>query len=129
MDCAHSVYATDQLVCTDSALRTLDTEMTQRVAQMGQRTPWRDAAWFENQHKWLSRRSRCAFQQDHRACATAAFCSRLIELDAVLGPLPVLWPMQCGTMDHKPSLEMAITSMKRLRVSNRQRKRLVPLLP
>ena len=78
-DCSAPVFATDQLVCGDEALRALDSEL---AAVLATRTA-PESPWFEPQSQWFRRRSRCAFAEDHIACATAAYRERL----ALLGHL------------------------------------------
>lgn len=78
-DCGAPVFATDQLVCSDPALRALDSELAARLAE----APELSSRWIEPQHQWFLRRSRCAFAEDHAACAEAAYRERL----ALLGPL------------------------------------------
>lgn len=95
-DCNHSAYATDQLVCGDSVLQTLDAEMAKKVAQVEQRALWPGTVWFEDQKAWFKRRSLCAFEQDQRDCAAAAYRTRLVELGAALAPQPGLHPIECG---------------------------------
>jgi uncharacterized protein len=72
-DCARPIYATDQLVCRDAELRALDLQLAQSLTAF-------DAApspWLEAQSAWFKRRSRCAFQADHRTCAVWAYRERL----------------------------------------------------
>lgn len=78
-DCAAPVFATDQLVCSDPALRALDIELAARLAK----APGLSSRWIEPQRQWFLRRSRCAFAEDHAECAAAAYRERL----ALLGPL------------------------------------------
>lgn len=72
-DCTAPVFATDQLVCSDPALRALDTELAARLAD----APEPASRWIEPQWQWFRRRSRCAFAEDHAACAEAAYRERL----------------------------------------------------
>jgi uncharacterized protein len=78
-DCRAPVFATDQLVCANSDLRALDGQLAQALAGSTEPT----SKWFEPQSQWFLRRSRCAFTEDHAACAEAAYRERL----AVLQPL------------------------------------------
>jgi len=72
-DCSAPVFATDQLVCSDPALRALDTELAGLLAD----APERSSRWIEPQSQWFLRRSRCAFAEDHSACAMFAYRERL----------------------------------------------------
>jgi uncharacterized protein len=77
-DCAFPVYATDMLVCADPVLRGLDAEMLElwnQVAAVHKR-------WQAEQEAWFRRRSLCAFDPDHRACAMTAYRERIIALRA-----------------------------------------------
>ena len=78
-DCARPQYASDILVCGDSALRAMDSE----VAALA-KTPLllADGALWEDQSAWIRRRSLCAFQADHRACLAAAYADRRTVLIA-----------------------------------------------
>ena len=75
-DCVRPVYATNMLVCDDPELRALD-ERLRAVAPATSYSPLLEdrAAWF--------RRSRCAFQAEHRACAAAAYGEALAVAEAV----------------------------------------------
>ena len=83
-DCANPVYASDQLVCSDSALRAQDQQLAALIASaplvVTSRLIESDAAWF-------SRSRRCAFAADHRACLVAAYQER-IAVRAALGEAP-----------------------------------------
>lgn len=72
-DCAHPVFATDQLVCADPALRTLDARLGTLLASAS--PP--ESRWVEPQWQWFQRRSRCAFSKDHKGCVEAAYRERL----------------------------------------------------
>lgn len=72
-DCLRPVFATDQLVCADPALRALDSELATQLAA----GPAPTSRWIETQQQWFLRRSRCAFAEDHGACTLAAYCERL----------------------------------------------------
>lgn len=78
-DCRSPVFATDQLVCGDPALRALDSRLAEVLATTAEPA----SRWFEPQRQWFLRRSRCAFAEDHAACAEAAYRDRL----ALLRPL------------------------------------------
>jgi hypothetical protein len=78
-DCRSPVFATDQLVCSDPALRALDSQLAEVLATTAEPA----SRWSEPQNQWFLRRSRCAFAEDHAACAAAAYRERL----ALLRPL------------------------------------------
>lgn len=79
-DCVAPVYATDRLVCADPVLRPLDTEMLDlwdRISATRNGNQAEQVAWFR-------RRSLCAFDPDHRACAMTAYLERIATLRAAL---------------------------------------------
>lgn len=90
-DCAAPVFATDQLVCSDPALRALDSALAARLAE----APEPSSRWIEPQRQWFLRRSRCAFAEDHGACAEAAYRERL-ALFAPLSPETKTLAANCG---------------------------------
>lgn len=78
--CVGRVYATDRLVCTNPDLRALDAEMLELwtlVAELRRQSQADQVAWFR-------RRSLCAFDPDHRACAMTAYRERIATLRAAL---------------------------------------------
>lgn len=87
-NCLRPVYATDQLVCADPALRALDAETVALLGRVGQRGPMSAGAWIEDQQTWFRRRSLCAFRTDHIACVQAAYRTRNVELAALASALP-----------------------------------------
>lgn len=81
-DCALPVYATDRLVCSDSALRALDARML-RLWRMSEARHRSDAAAIlDSQLAWFRSRSLCAFETDHRACVIATYRNRIEILQA-----------------------------------------------
>lgn len=104
-DCARPTYATDQLVCTDAALRVLDTRLARLLAARGRAVP-PASLWLEDQEAWFKRRSRCAFLADHRGCAAAAYQMRLAELRALASP-----PVAGSRLRCVPDLAAAITAV------------------
>ena len=76
-DCARPVYASDQLLCDDPELRQLDTQLAEVL-----RVPaaWNGSALIESDSQWFKRRSRCAFESDHRACLLQSYRDRLAFL-------------------------------------------------
>lgn len=90
-DCGAPVFATDQLVCSDPALRALDSELAARLDQ----APEPSSRWIEPQRQWFLRRSRCAFSEDHAACVEAAYRERLALLSP-LGSGAKLLAVNCG---------------------------------
>lgn len=75
-DCHNPVYASDQLVCSDPALKALDSALAAALARVSAPA----SVWFEPQEAWFKRRSRCAFAADHALCAAAAYRERLAVL-------------------------------------------------
>jgi uncharacterized protein len=78
-DCGTQSYASDALVCEDPALRDLNDRMT-RVLEPYGITQNRERA--AEQAAWYRRSRLCAFEEEHRECLVAAYCSRL----QVIGP-------------------------------------------
>jgi uncharacterized protein len=76
-DCAEPTYATDMLVCGDPGLRGLDAELARLWAEIGSSG---DPAAADAQATWFRERSRCAFEEDHRGCAEAAYRARIAAL-------------------------------------------------
>jgi uncharacterized protein len=72
-DCARPTYASDMLVCGDSDLRRLDSQLADFV----RRAPLEATALIESDSAWFKRRSRCAFAADHSACLASAYEERL----------------------------------------------------
>lgn len=78
-DCNRPQYASDMLVCGDPELRARDGE----VAALAQALPaLAGSPYWEDQSGWIRRRSRCAFDADHRACLVAAYADRRTVLIA-----------------------------------------------
>lgn len=82
-DCAAPVYATDQLVCSDAALRSLDAQML-RLWRMAEARHRGNGTLREAQVAWFRSRSQCAFKSDHRACVVTAYQSRIATLLALI---------------------------------------------
>lgn len=78
-NCANPVYASDQLVCSDSELKARDAELATLVGK----APIAGAVLMESDSAWFTRRSRCAFSPDHRACLVAAYNERIALHDAL----------------------------------------------
>lgn len=78
-DCARPVYAVDQLICADPALRAEEDQLA---------AAWRDVRplpaddWLEDQSVWFRRRALCAFQTRARACVQGATGERMRVLAA-----------------------------------------------
>lgn len=82
-DCARPQYASDRLVCEDTQLRAMDAD----VAALAQALPGQaNGSQWEDQAAWFRRRSRCAFEADHRACLSAAYADRRAVLIAATAP-------------------------------------------
>ncbi len=85
-NCAQPEYATDQLVCANADLLRLDRAMQHLLSV----TPIADDAnWIEPQFAWLRRRSLCAFEAAHFACALHAYTQRIAVLAVMAAPAPV----------------------------------------
>ena len=76
-DCAAPTYATDMLVCDDPELLALDAELARLWAEAD---PGGDTVAAEAQAAWFRERSLCAFEDDHRGCAEAAYRDRIAAL-------------------------------------------------
>jgi uncharacterized protein len=77
-DCARPVYASDQLVCSDRALRVLD----ERLRLLLDQGPSPAAAIMqESGEQWFKRRSLCAFQVEHQRCLAEAYTNRLAVIE------------------------------------------------
>ena len=82
-NCANPVYASDQLVCSDRELKGRDAQLAALVGQ----APIAGAVLMESDSAWFSRRSRCAFSSDHRACLAAAYGERIALHEALAASL------------------------------------------
>lgn len=84
-DCAKPVYASDQLVCGDSELRQLDARLSQTLAQP-RVVPI--GPFQESDAQWFKRRSRCAFEAEHRRCLIEAYAERISATEAPTLDIP-----------------------------------------
>jgi len=82
-DCERPTYASDQLVCGDAELLTLDRELRHLLATVDLQTRVAPASLFEPQDLWFRRRSLCAFSELHAACLKAAYSERIAVITAV----------------------------------------------
>jgi uncharacterized protein len=89
-DCRNPVFATDHLVCGDTSLLALDSELAEALAA----TTEPESRWIEPQRQWFSRRSRCAFSENHRDCAIAAYRERIALLRPI-NPSAKMSPTRC----------------------------------
>lgn len=82
-NCAAPVYASDQLICSDSGL--LDAE--KQIAELWRNTQpdWSPGPWLEQQDAWFRRRALCAFKTRHRECLAGANAERIAVLSAATG--------------------------------------------
>lgn len=78
-DCARPTYASDQLVCTDPELRQIDAQLAEalRVPAASNGT-----SRIESDGEWFKRRSRCAFETDHRICLLQSYRDRLAFIES-----------------------------------------------
>lgn len=102
-NCVAPVFASDQLVCADPELRALDDQLRKILAV---RAGMQGEGLAESDYQWFLRRSRCAFQEAHRACLLQAYQERLALLQAAtqsigrtLRPAASLWPAAIGAAD------------------------------
>lgn len=87
-DCSRPVFASDQLVCSDPELRDLDGELARGLRQ---NTALLENDFVENNSQWFKRRSRCAFEAEHRSCLLDAYQDRLsIIRGAAMTPVRTL---------------------------------------
>lgn len=94
-NCAAPVYATDQLVCGDPALKAQDAAMAASLARLPVAAVDGLAPWLESQADWFRRRSLCAFRRTHRQCVADAYAERTEVLGA-LARAPALLRYRCG---------------------------------
>jgi hypothetical protein len=82
-DCERPTYASDQLACSDPALRALDEQVRDAWLALVATGPSLDIpAAVETQVAWFRRRSLCAFSERHGACLRAAYAERAAVLEA-----------------------------------------------
>lgn len=84
-NCSSPVYASDRLVCEDQELRAIDAEITRR-SSVADAAELSSGSALESNETWFRRRSRCAFEADHRGCLLDAYHDRGLVLDAVVAP-------------------------------------------
>lgn len=77
-NCDRPTYASDQLVCTDPQLRTMDGLYRSMLDQQGAISI---AAVWEDNSLWFRRRSRCAFEAEHRDCLVHAYADRIATIE------------------------------------------------
>lgn len=77
-DCARPTYASDQLVCDDAELRVLDQQLEALLKQL---TPIIPGAFQESDEQWFKRRSRCAFEVEHKKCLSEAYTDRFAVIE------------------------------------------------
>lgn len=78
-NCDRPTYASDQLVCVDAQLRAMDDQYRSLLGQQGVLA---SAAVWEEDLLWFRRRSRCAFEAEHRACLVQAYSDRIATVEA-----------------------------------------------
>lgn len=91
-DCARPVYASDQLLCDDPELRQLDTQL---AAVLRVPAAWNGSSLIESDSQWFKRRSRCAFETDHRACLVQSYRDRLAFLESATQMRERTWGARC----------------------------------
>lgn len=82
-DCNRPVYASDQLVCDDGVLRSLDAQLASQVRDKPHLGTLDGTTYYETQSVWFKRRSLCAMKPGHRQCLLAAYAERIRILDAM----------------------------------------------
>lgn len=82
-DCDTPSYASDMLVCEDSALLTLDSLLARLITE--RREPADVSVGGETDEEWFRRSRMCAFQADHRGCLVEAYCARIVVLKPAIG--------------------------------------------
>lgn len=78
-DCSRPVFASDQLVCSDRELRDLDRQLAQGLRQ---NTALPENDFTESDSQWFKRRSRCAFETEHRSCLLDAYQDRIAIIES-----------------------------------------------
>lgn len=82
-DCNRPVYASDQLVCEDGELRSLDEKLAGQVRDKPQLGTLKGSTYYEAQSAWFKRRSLCAMKSSHRQCLLTAYAERIRIVDAM----------------------------------------------
>jgi uncharacterized protein len=77
-DCTRPTYASDQLVCNDAELRVLDQRLKALLPQSSLNIP---GVFRESDEQWFKRRSRCAFEVEHKKCLSEAYTDRFAVLE------------------------------------------------
>lgn len=94
-DCSRPVYASDHLLCADSELQAWDARLAQALQG---HSPLNAGNFIEDNSQWFKRRSRCAFESDHRGCLLDAYSDRVAIVEgAVMDPVRTL-AAQCRTL-------------------------------
>jgi uncharacterized membrane protein/uncharacterized protein len=102
-DCERPTYASDQLVCGDARLLSLDRELRDLLAMVDLPSRVAPASLVEPQEAWFRRRSLCAFSETHAACLNAAYSERIAVLTAVnLASAAVTRGAEAATCDNAP---------------------------
>jgi len=95
-NCANPTYASDYLVCEDSALREADIHLASLSSRLAAQDAFTADALWENDGEWFRRSRMCAFQSDHRECLLSAYSNRLAVVAAALDPVSDSDPVQCS---------------------------------
>jgi uncharacterized protein len=102
-DCERPTYASDQLVCADARLLSLDRELRDLLAMVDLPSRVAPTSLVEPQEAWFRRRSLCAFSETHAACLNAAYSERIAVLTAVnLASAAVTRGAEAATCDNAP---------------------------
>jgi hypothetical protein len=115
-DCESPVYASDQLICADPELRVLDADNALKAKRIGPVELTGDSL-FETNEIWLRRRSRCAFENNHRACLIDAYRDRARMLSALTSTPTSIGKLACGSAWAKRDLQVATDDRGTMRVT------------
>ncbi|MEO9132848.1 MAG: hypothetical protein ABI240_16810 [Sphingomonas sp.] len=113
-DCARPVYATDQLVCEDPELLSLDRQLGDLMSKIP--NDLLQGKWIEEPTAWFRRSRLCAFKEDHLGCIAQAYRDRIAVLSALALPVPKP-TLQC-TMSHGVALSGAFSDRLLLLTGN-----------
>lgn len=106
-DCARPTYASDQLVCNDAELRVLDQRLK---ALLTQRSPIIPGAFQESDDQWFKRRSRCAFEVEHKKCLSEAYADRFAVIETAPTDTAAAKVAKCKNFDKIGSVTLGKAS-------------------
>jgi uncharacterized protein len=94
-DCARPTYASDQLVCNDAELRAFDGRLKELLLQNSSIIP---GVFQESDEQWFKRRSRCAFEVEHKKCLSEAYTDRFAVLETAFSDTAPAKVAKCKTL-------------------------------